>query len=503
VRFPRPRPMTEPDRSLQGRVLRGAGWALAMRWAVRGIGLVSTIILARLLMPEDFGIVAMAMIAVGFSDILFDFGVAVYLIRKPDATDEDFHAAWSLRVLQGLAATGLLLFSTPFAVDYFGEPRLQPVLLSLAWMPLLSGLENIGIVQFQKRLELHRDFRFFVYKKLGAFVLTLTLAVTLRDYWALVAGSLGGATLGVLLSYRMHGFRPRFHLTHARSMLSFSTWLLLRNVGLYAQTRLDRLIVGERFGSTGLGIYTVASEISEVPTSELLAPMGRALLPGLSMIQQDRERLRRAFHKAFGVVAATVIPAGLGLALVAEPVVLVFLGEKWRPVVGPLQFLALTGMTAALSYVPAVMLTALGHVRVLTLMIWAQLATFLVLVLLLFPGGSLTSIAAIRFALGALVTVLIFGQTLLVGVVSVGDLVVGMVRPLIAAAAMGVALLSLDPYLHWPPLLKLPAEVATGSVCYTTVLFLAWQFAKRPPGAESLVWEAAGRLRSRHKRLGP
>jgi len=484
--------MTRDEDSLQGRILRGATWSIAMRWAVRGIGLVSTVILARLLMPADFGIVAMGMIAVGLSDVLFDFGVTTYLIRKPDADDEDFHTAWSLRLLQGLAATALLLATTPFAVAYFSEPRLHPVLLWLALLPLVRALENIGIVLFQKQLELHRDFLFFVYKKLASFTLTVTLATILRNHWALVAGALGGSGLGVLLSYRMQGFRPRFRLTRVRSMLSFSSWLLLRNIGLYAQTRLDRFIVGERFGSTGLGIYTVASEISEMPTSELLAPLGRALLPGLSMIQHDRERLRRAFRKAFGVVATVAIPAGAGMALVAEPMVLVFLGEKWQAAVAPLQLLALTGMTVAIYYVPAVMLTALGHVRFITLLIWLQLIAFILLLTVFFPDSDLRGIAGFRLGLGVALTVLIFGQAVFLRTVSLADIVAGITRPLLAAATMATVLLAMGPHLQWPAFWKLLADVVTGGLCYTATLFGAWHLAGRPAAAETLLATAAG-----------
>jgi len=481
--------------------VRGATWSIAMRWAVRGIGLVSTIILARLLMPADFGIVAMGMIAVGLSDVLFDFGVNTYLIRKPNADDDDFHTAWSLSLLQGLASTALLLTSIPLAVDYFSEPRLGPVLSCLAFLPLLRGLENIGVVHFRKQLQLNRDFRFFVYKKLAGFCLTVSLAFTLRSYWALVAGALGGTGFGVLLSYRMQGFRPRFRLTRVRSMLSFSSWLLLRNIGQYAQTRLDRFIVGERFGSTEMGIYTIASEVSEMPTSELLAPMGRALLPGLSMIQHDRERLRKAFRKAFGVVAAVVIPTGAGMALVSEPIVLVFLGENWRPAVAPLEMLALTGMTAAVYYVPAVMLTALGHVRFITLLVWLQLIAFVLLVAVFFPDSGLRDIAGFRLGLGAALAALIFGQAVFLNTVSIADIIAGLARPFLAVLGMAAILLTLGPHLHWPVLWKLIVEVTAGALCYTATLFGSWHLAGRPDAAETLLANFLSRqlTRRRHR----
>ena len=136
----------EPDS-----VFKGALLTLSMRWLSRLIGIASTLVLARLLMPDDFGVVAMASIVVGLSSMLLDLGVNVALIRNTQATSEHYHSAWTLRLLQALGVAALLVAVSPLAADYFRDSRVTPVLVLMAVNVVISGLENIGIVAFRKR----------------------------------------------------------------------------------------------------------------------------------------------------------------------------------------------------------------------------------------------------------------------------------------------------------------------------------------------------------------
>lgn len=483
---------SEPVESLRTRVLRGAAWSVAMRWSIRLIGVISTIILARLLTPADFGIVAMAMLVVGLVGVLFELGVNIYLIQKIDADDDDYSTAWTVRLLQGAVATTLLVASTPLAVDYFSTPKLMPVLWCLSVLPLVSGLENIGIVKFQKNLELGKDFRFLVLNKVVGFVVTIASAALLRNYWALVIGVLSAAVFGMVASYVIHPFRPRLTLCRVRTMLSFSTWLLIRNIGGYAQSRIDQLIVGGRADAGGLGVYTMASDLAEMPTSEVLTPMGRALLPGLATIKTDLQRTRKAFARVFGLLLVLACPLTVGMALVAEDVVHVLLGAKWSAVVEPLRVLAFVGFLLSLRYTASVLLNALGAIRLVTVCVWIQVVLFVLLCAVFFTETSLVEIAYIRLGLAALITLVVLGQTVRLRLFRLSDLLRGMARPFLGCAAMAAAVLTIQSAVSLSPLIDLLLQVAAGGAVYCAVLLGSWWAAGRPDSAESEVMEMIG-----------
>src|SRR5574343_1343215 len=144
---------------------RGAVIVVAMRWTDRLIGLFSTLILARLLVPADFGIVAMASIVVGLVDTLLALGVGSALIQNRNAGREDFDTAWTLGIIQGAVVATLIWFAAPYAAESFRDPRVQDVVRVMAFTTFLGAFENIGVVAFQKNMEFGRDFRYFLFRR--------------------------------------------------------------------------------------------------------------------------------------------------------------------------------------------------------------------------------------------------------------------------------------------------------------------------------------------------
>lgn len=170
------------DATVGQHMVRGSAWAVGWRWAVRSIGLVSTIILARLLTPADFGLVAMAMVVVGFIEIFGETGQALALLRYKNPTREHYDTAWTLQVAIGILLAVVMIAAAPLGAIYFNEPRVQPLIYFLSLRALIGGFENIGIVAFRANLDFQRDFLFGLYQKLSTFFLTIGLAIYLRDY---------------------------------------------------------------------------------------------------------------------------------------------------------------------------------------------------------------------------------------------------------------------------------------------------------------------------------
>ncbi len=262
------------------RVTTAAAWMVAFRWVDRLIGMLSVAILARLLAPEDFGIVGYAMLVIGILELFMGLATDVELIRHARVDRSYYNAAWTMNVLRGLVIATVLLALVQPAAEFFDEPRLGAIMLSFAAIPLIQGLENVGIVEFRKRLEFDREFRFLLTSRIVGTVVTIGLAFALRTYWALVAGTILRTAFRVALSYRVHPFRPRFEVARVPEIFRFSRWMMILNLAGGLGERLPGLVIGRELGSSALAYFNMGKEIASLSTTEVRAPIRRALYPG-------------------------------------------------------------------------------------------------------------------------------------------------------------------------------------------------------------------------------
>ena len=474
--------------SAPGSLVQGTLLTVAMRWTDRLIGLVSTLILARLLTPADFGIIAMATLVIALADVLLDLGTNIALVRDPNATREHYDTAWTLRLIQTALSTALIIAAAPLAADYFGDARVQPVLQILAFSLLLGGLENIGIVAFHKQMQFGDEFRVLFARRIAGFVITIVAAIVLRNYWALVIGTLGGRLLGVVLSYLMHPMRPRLSLARFRALFAVSQWMLLRGIGDFLNQGLHRMLVGRWNSAPVMGAYTVAHEIATMPSAELVAPMNRALFPALAAAHEDPAERQRLFLLALGLQAAIAIPAATGLALVAPLAVPVLLGAQWSQATPLLQLLALAGIAHALTAGSQYLLIVLGKLAQATTIIWLQVGLFAALALLAMPGADAEALAALRLGVSASA---IFATAAFIrrhGGIALGAMARACLRPLAATSLMALAVFAssgIDATASLPPAIMLIVQIALGSASYAAALFGLWALQGRPAGAES------------------
>ncbi len=466
---------------------RGSVWMIAMRWVIRGIGFVSTLILARLLDPSDFGIIAMASVVVGFTDAVSSLGVDMALIQNTKATRRDFDTAWTVRLIQGVIVAALLVAAAPFAAKYFAEPRVEPVIWALAAGYVVLNAENIGVVAFRRELDFARDFRFMVSKRLITFVVVIAAAWWLRSFWALVIGMVAGNVLGFALSFMMHPYRPRFGLAGWSKLWAFSQWMLIRNIGIYAVARSDQFIVGGLAGTRAMGLYSVASEISQLPTSELVAPMDRALFPAFALLQEHPSRMRSAYLRVLQLVALVVIPLGLGLCATAHDAILVLLGPKWTDMTPIIAILAIVGIVSALRYTASSVLTATGDTRAIAALVWIQLAFFVAVALWLGATAGLIGIATARLVASVLTAPMALNWLIARTSVRWKDLWLAVWRPTVSGVLMFAALHAI-PHEHLDrAVVRLAIDVAAGAALYAIFVLALWIASGRPEGAERSI----------------
>ena len=478
--------------TLGRRIALGGLVLVLLRLSLKLIGLVSIVILFRLLAPEDFGIVALAMLVVGFVEVFAEFGFDQSLLRTKDSTREDYDLVWSLNAIRGVVVGASLLAGAPLAAHFLQEPRLTPVIMLLALVPIFDGMQSVGIVDFAKQLQFHREFKLKVSQKLISFVITLAAALLLRNYWALVVGLLAGKVAGLVLGYVMHPYRPRFSLTGWRKVMGFSLWILSNNVVLFAGNQTDKVVVQRAFDVQTVGIVRIAEEISGM-VMELVWPIERALYAGYVTVANEMEKFRQTLLNGVGLVTALGVPLALGLGLFAEPAVLLLLGEKGRATIPLVQVYVFHGAirSCVTGVFPAFLV--INRPEVNTQITFANVITRLSVLLAGFPIFGLMAVPWSMVA-GSVITfcLLWWRSTTLLGL-PVLALPAAMWRCIAAAAAMLV-------FGHWAldtvvagssHFIQLLTLIPVCAAIYLGGLLLLWWVSGKPRGAEEVALAAA------------
>ena len=489
---------------LKRRMASGAAWLVLFRLADRGIGFISTLILARLLVPADFGLVAMGTSILAALELLGAFSFDIALIQNQRAERRHYDTAWTFSVLFGCVnAVGMCLLAAP-AVGFFNEPRVEGLMYALALCTLIQGFDNVGIVAFQKDLELHKEFWFGLAKKLIGFVVTITAAFALQSFWALVCGMLALRVTSLGLSYVLHPYRPRLSLAAAGELFGFSKWLLLNNLLIFLNNRGTDFVVGKVSGAGALGLYSISYELANLPTTELVHPISRAVFPGYSRLASDLPQLRQAFLQVISLVALLTVPAGALIGLVAEPLVLLLLGPKWMGAVPLIQVLSAFGIVRSLHGPNGSIYLALGKPRIIAALMSVQLAIAIVLMLFLVPkfgpiGAAWAILAGACVAMTSNYFMVLRELSL-----PLPHLVSVVWRPLVAALFAAITVTVIDGNL-WhlaaaadvsSRALRLAVLLGAGIAGYVATIIACWSLAGKPNGAElQLATMLAARVR--------
>jgi lipopolysaccharide exporter len=468
---------------------------IGARLAERALGFASIACLARLLTPADFGLVAMAGSVAGFIEVFSAFGFDWALVRHPAPTRAHYDSAWSLRLLLGLLTAAALIAAGPLAAAFYKQPATASLLTVLAFCTLVGSLENIGVVDFRRNFEFSREFWLRTASRIAGFAVSVSVAYFFHSYWALVLGTLGSRAAATAMSYALHPYRPRWSLTTATELLGFSVWLLLTNLVEFMRVRFADFFVGRVFGPRMTGIYSVASEIAHLSTTELAAPINRVVFSMYSKNSNDIDAMKSAFLQVASVIWMAALPMAAGIIATSNEIVAMLLGPAWADAGLLVRILAVGGglavMTANVHYV----YVALGYTRLSTIVAAAGLA---VMVILAPIGASLIGLPGVGFAY---VTATAIGIPLnyyllrrLVGI-RFRDLLSRVWRCVAAALSMLAVILAVFPTERTIGLAvateAFALKVLLGAASYGAFLYVLWRLAGRPYGPEQTALAVA------------
>ncbi len=477
--------MGQDGDSILEKTARGAGWVVAWRMMTRTLGLLSTLVLVRLLAPADFGLIALAS---SFSVSIEAFswiGIEEGVIRHKAPTPELMDTAFTLSVLRGALVFLIVAAVAGPAAGFFGDPRLAAVLVALGATVLIENLINVGTIEFRRDFEFRREFQLYLLPRLLSIVVAIGAAVMLRTYWALIAGIVSNQVFRVLFSYAMHPYRPRFRLTAWRQIAGYSVWNSVIAGAGALRDRVDTMMVGRAMSSASVGFYALGYEIAGLPVTELISPLTRAAFAGFAAAWREEMAAGETWLRLVSAMALLTFPAGVGMSAVAQPLIMLAFGPGWEQAVPVMQVLGIPLCLTVFGMVGQTLFLAQGHMRISLAITVGATTLRLVLLAWLIPPLGLFGAA---LAAGAGIAV---EQTMsAVWAMRRLELPLRRLAPLmwrcvVATGAMAAALAVTG--LGWRDIgvLAMGGAILVGAAVYALVLMALWLAAGRPAGPEA------------------
>lgn len=462
-----PKSATRPDptaHALDRSLLQGIAWTGSMRWAAQALSWASTLIVARLLTPTDYGLVAMALVYLGLAQLVNEFGLGTVIVIRRDLNESQIARLNGLSLILGV---GFVALSAALAVPvarFFGE-------ITVRWLIMVSSLTFVtGALQVVPRALLQKDldFRRLAWTD-GAEALlttcgTLGFALLGAHYWALVLGPLIGRTGSTVLvtAWRPHRMAwPRDFATIAGAV-TFGWHVVVARIAWYLYSNADFAIVGRLLGKAPLGGYLFGWQISSIPIERVTALAMGVTGPVFSAVQHDKLALQRYLRNLTEGLAFITFPAAIGLALVADVFVLVLLGEHWRPAIAPLRFLALSAALRSVTPLLPQIIVSTGHAK--RNMQFSVAATVVMPILFYIGSAWGTTGVALAWVIGYPAFVLPMFLTQVLRITGLG--LRGYVRALSPAAGASIVLAAAVLGIRWAT----PAGWSAGTQLATQVL---------------------------------
>jgi glycosyltransferase involved in cell wall biosynthesis/O-antigen/teichoic acid export membrane protein len=400
-----------------------------------------------------------------------------------------------------ISFVALCALSVP-AASFYNDPRITMMIIVLGLSLLVGSLENTGVILYRREMNFAKEFQLRATAKIVASVVAVVAAFMLKSYWALLIGTFCGRAVSTLISFLLHSHRPRITMSARHELLGFSIWLWLGNLLTFLRVRLVELMLGRIVGPRSLGLFSVASELSQLASTEIAAPINRALFSSYADAGGESRAVGRAYVEAAPVIWALTLPIVIVMFVGAPQIVLLVLGDQWTEAVPILRWLAVAAILNLLSSGAIQAYWAIDQAR-LEVVVEVVAVTCLVILVLVMTGRMGVEGAAIAMVLcnGLLVPLNMLLLRHFAGV-SIRETIARSWRILVACSAMFAA--TRFAFGDWvaqrslEALWMLAALTVSAAVIYLVVLLFLWSVVGRPAGVEQmLLGKAKGWLAGR------
>jgi O-antigen/teichoic acid export membrane protein len=465
-------------------------WTLGGKFSARLLDFISLLILARVLSPEDFGLVAIATSVLVIVEAVLDMPLVQALVRQKSPSPEMIATAFTLGVLRSLAIIlAMIAIAWPLAAVY-NDQRLFALVSVLSLGPALRSIVSPGMVIFMQQLDFRRDFLLDIIARATTLVAAVSISLSTGSYWGLALGTVSGQLVATMLSYVFAPMRPAFVLSEWKRFQDMVGWNTLSQILDSINWQLDRLLLPRFTGIATFGSFSVADNIASIPHQTFVGPLMRPLMAGFKDVSDDKRRV--AFLKAISAATLVAAPVLLTMVVLAEPIVRVVVGERWLSSAPILQFLCIVSLIGLPSTILPPLVMVLDKTRYVALRMGLEFAirvpvTVFGIIYYGVPGAIAGRMTAVTIAHVAS----LFVARHLIQAPMMAQLK-AFLRPLSASLPMVLFLYLTQPYLAALPIgfnlvLGLAICIGIGLALFWTCALLSWWVAGKPDGLESLI----------------
>ncbi len=349
--------------SLSRSVISGASWAYVSHFGGKLLTFAATAVLARVLFPSEFGVVAFALVVLGLIDVVRDFGFKDALIYLDGAPADTADTAFFLNLCSGVIFCALILLLAPFAAHFIDDSRIVSILRIMAPAVLIDSLSLTHEGLLQKRLQFRQRFAADITAVIVKSTITIVLAFSGFNVWSLVIGYLAGTTTRTLARWYWLDWRPRWRWFGERvgPLWRYGRHILAVRILAAFVDRADQIMVAFLLGEAKLGLFYLAGRVSEVLISSIYNVVTHVIFPVFAKMREKREQLLEAYFKTTKICAMASFPLGFGVCVVAPELVIVLFGEAWTEAIPLLRVLTLTGIALTLPWSAGDVVKAIGR----------------------------------------------------------------------------------------------------------------------------------------------
>jgi len=459
--------------TLKEKTLKGLKWSGLAQFGRQMSQFVITAILARLLSPDDFGLLGMATVFTGFMMIFSEMGVSSALIQKQDIDDDHLSSAFWLNVIVGVVLTLLLVAVSPLIALFYNQPALKPIIAVMSVGFIFASFSVIQLTILQREM----DFKVIAKAELVSILIAGAVGIVMAfrgfGVWSLVGQFLTLHLFRSIVFWVLSSWRPqlKFSMKSIRDFIKFSAHMTGFNIINYLNRNIDYLLIGKFLGAEALGFYTLAYKIMLYPLQNISWVISKVLFPAFSMMQKDLERLRRSYLKVVKAVSLVTFPMMTVLLFSAEEVIIVIFGEQWAPVIPLIRIFCLCGAVQSIN-------TLIGNI----ILSQGKSGLQLRLGLLGFFAFSLAIIIGLKWGITGVAvcyTIIytlwsIFAQNLtnrLIGLKNL-EFIRSFSKAVISAAAIGIFLWVLSASIQVSLLIRIVIFLSASLCIYIALLFL-------------------------------
>jgi len=347
----------------------GAMWTLLLTFGNQFISVITTTMLARVLLPSDYGIMGMVATLTALLAAVSSMGLSWATIQRKNLTMTQVHNLFWINAAAGLLLWVISFATAPFLAAFYGEGAVTDVTRILGITFVISGLAVQPLALLQRQLRFRISTIIEIIAQVCGAVVAVVLALRGWGYWALVSNGLASQAVRMVLAFATSGYRPGPPRKDATtiSMLTFGGYLTLSSVVTYMSRNTDNILIGRVWGSEALGYYSRAYFLMTLPTMLFTTSLSRVMIPSLSALAHDRERMGAAYRKAVRAIAFVGYPVAVGLAVAASEAVRLVYGEHWAPVAPILAWLSIAMVSQVIASTNGWLYTAVGKSRLLFL----------------------------------------------------------------------------------------------------------------------------------------